>query len=659
MRVFISHSSKDKAAVERLALGLRERGIEPWLDKWEIGPGDDIAAGINAGLEAANAGLIVFSRHSLESRWVEAEISYLTFARIEEGKILVPVVVGTDSYVPPLLRPLARRAIEETDAIADALLGRKPKPPAQPVPGHGRTERVVISLRRENGAGFRVTVWIGREKHGEKLHALLPAPLLEARDWFLRGLRFGPYRSAAAANRAALEASLADLGRHLRGLCFPDGTGEAVAELVDGSPLGTSVEVLCEADDPVLLGLPFEALRLPDDRLLAVQDAVVMLRRPVELPAHQAHPLAGPLKILVAVAAPDEAYTSAAVLDQERELQNILDAVEPAQRHENVEVRILEVGHPEVIAAAVAADAYHVLHLSCHGMPGALEFEDEDGRAVSTTAADLIGPLRRAGRPLPLVLLSACHGGVHQGMTASFAEQLLRAGVPGVLAMQTTVSDFYATQLARLFYHHLASRELLLASRALAAARRELEDIRREAVQRGAPLAETQPEYATATLFVADREVPLADFALEKQPLRVTPVHEMAGPVPQLRIDDLIGRRRELRETLRALRDAGRRQVGVMLTGIGGIGKSAVAGRAMQRLAEDHWLVAAYAGLFNLAGIGLALSVALLGAPRKATRERERFSPGPTWTTAYISSLWRKPLPRSRWSWCSMTSSRT
>lgn len=28
MRVFISHSSKDKPAVERLALALRERGIE-------------------------------------------------------------------------------------------------------------------------------------------------------------------------------------------------------------------------------------------------------------------------------------------------------------------------------------------------------------------------------------------------------------------------------------------------------------------------------------------------------------------------------------------------------------------------------------------------------------------------------------------------------
>ena len=61
MRVFISHSSKDKPAVEALALALRERGIETWLDKWMIGPGDDIVDKINAGLEEVQAGLIVCS----------------------------------------------------------------------------------------------------------------------------------------------------------------------------------------------------------------------------------------------------------------------------------------------------------------------------------------------------------------------------------------------------------------------------------------------------------------------------------------------------------------------------------------------------------------------------------------------------------------------
>jgi hypothetical protein len=105
--VFVGHSSRGKPAVKALALALGARGIDPWLDKWGIGAGDDIVAGINAGLEVAGPAS-VFSCHSRESRWVEAEVSYLTYAGIQENKVLIPVVLGADAYVL-LLRPLARR----------------------------------------------------------------------------------------------------------------------------------------------------------------------------------------------------------------------------------------------------------------------------------------------------------------------------------------------------------------------------------------------------------------------------------------------------------------------------------------------------------------------------------------------------------------------
>ena len=255
-------------------------------------------------------------------------------------------------------------------------------------------------------------------------------------------------------------------------------------------------------------------------------------------------------------------------------------------------------------------------------MAGALELEDEDGRAVRTSPDDLLEPLRRSGRPLPLVLLNTCHGGVQDGQTASFAEALLRAGVPAVLAMQTSVSDSYATGLARSFYHQLANRAHPLVSRALAAARKELEHRRLAAIQRGASLAETQPEYATASLFVAGDERPLADFGLVQQRLQRRAVYDLAGPVPQLRIDDLIGRRRELRETLRELRDESRQYAGVVLTGLGGVGKSAVAGRTMQRLTEDGWLVATQAGRFNLTELALVLGTGLMQSEREPLRQR-------------------------------------
>ncbi|NTV99593.1 MAG: toll/interleukin-1 receptor domain-containing protein, partial [Chlorobiaceae bacterium] len=151
MKVFISHSSEDKPQVELLAHALRECGFEPWLDKWEIGPGDDIVASINAGLDAANAGIIVFSSHTGSSRWVDAEVNTLTYMRIMDGKLLIPVVVGDAAWVPPLLRPLARRGIDEIDAIIDALRYRQALPSPIRNPEQGRIEPVSISLRETLG----------------------------------------------------------------------------------------------------------------------------------------------------------------------------------------------------------------------------------------------------------------------------------------------------------------------------------------------------------------------------------------------------------------------------------------------------------------------------------------------------------------------------
>jgi hypothetical protein len=48
--VFLSHNSREKPVVERLAQKLKRAGIEPWLDKWHLTPGgrwqEELAAGL-------------------------------------------------------------------------------------------------------------------------------------------------------------------------------------------------------------------------------------------------------------------------------------------------------------------------------------------------------------------------------------------------------------------------------------------------------------------------------------------------------------------------------------------------------------------------------------------------------------------------------------
>jgi len=216
-------------------------------------------AKINAGLEEAPIGIIVFSEHSRESRWVEAEVSYLTYARIQDGKVLIPVVVGAGAWVPPLLRPLAWRDIEEVEAIADAVLGRKPGPPPIVAAERGRVERVLISLTADGATGqVRVQVRIGGQVHGSTEPGPLPPGLQSAHADFLRGFSAGHRRSPDEGQRASLESIVADLGRQLRSLCLAGDAGEAVANLLDGCPVGHLVEVCIEADGAELLELEDE-----------------------------------------------------------------------------------------------------------------------------------------------------------------------------------------------------------------------------------------------------------------------------------------------------------------------------------------------------------------------------------------------------------------
>lgn len=85
MKAFISHSSVDKPFVERLATDLRTReGIDAWLDKWEIMPGDRIPQKLEEGLASAGIFIFVLSPESVNSQWVSYEKDAWLTAQIDE-----------------------------------------------------------------------------------------------------------------------------------------------------------------------------------------------------------------------------------------------------------------------------------------------------------------------------------------------------------------------------------------------------------------------------------------------------------------------------------------------------------------------------------------------------------------------------------------------
>ena len=193
---------------------------------------------------------------------------------------------------------------------------------------------------------------------------------------------------------------------------------------------------------------------------------------------------------MVAVGAPD----GASGLDHEKECQGILDALPEEENQDRFSVRFLEVGHPKQIEEALRKNAYHILHISCHGsrpkqaLEGenkaevccetggvCLTLETEDGEPCYTSAAVLMKRLRDTGRAIPLVLLSACHTANAGEAQESLAGELIRGGAHAVIAMQGVVSDRYATELTSELYHILAAGEDFRPGRALARARRAVQ----------------------------------------------------------------------------------------------------------------------------------------------------------------------------------------
>ncbi|MBD3338626.1 MAG: TIR domain-containing protein, partial [Candidatus Lokiarchaeota archaeon] len=102
-KIFLSHSSKDKNFVEELANKLTNEGYSVWYDDWEIKIGDSIVKKINEGISESNFLIIVFSKNSVNSKWVQEELNAATFKNVESiGAFLLPILID-ECEIPSLL----------------------------------------------------------------------------------------------------------------------------------------------------------------------------------------------------------------------------------------------------------------------------------------------------------------------------------------------------------------------------------------------------------------------------------------------------------------------------------------------------------------------------------------------------------------------------
>ncbi|MEH0825903.1 tetratricopeptide repeat protein [Micromonospora sp. CPCC 205714] len=412
-------------------------------------------------------------------------------------------------------------------------------------------------------------------------------------------------RDDAGGGRTAGVVSLRRAGELLAESFLPVPVAQALARVIRLAPRH-HLPVRVGVQAPELWWLPWEALPDPvTGRPLVLHELVSVYRR-VEAAGSRSAAVPGPLRIVVAIASPESG--GGPLLDYERELGSVLDAVHGAHRSRAV-VRIVPFATTAAIRAVLDEDPTHVLHLSAHGAPGFLHLEDEQGRARSVDPETLIAEAIPEGRMPRVISLAACYtDAAGEGGAGSFAARLARRGAGAVIATQTSVTDVYATRLFTTVYAELAASTRPDVVAAVAQARRQ---VQRDLDAGSDPLAQAvagMDEWSVVSVLAAAPSVTVVDGSGSVEP-RAEIVPDLGGLLARP-VGQFVGRRHAQRTVPGLLNDG--TGTSVLLHGIGGIGKTTLAAEVVRRLLDvsTDWRLVTVTGPVTVDGLLTAVAEA-------------------------------------------------
>jgi len=101
--LFLSHSTRDKDFVWRLAEDLAFCEVDSWLDQWELRPGESLHDAIGGALSTSRFVAIVVGPNFTDSRWASDEMKQALARERRESTAIVIPVVATDAALPAFL----------------------------------------------------------------------------------------------------------------------------------------------------------------------------------------------------------------------------------------------------------------------------------------------------------------------------------------------------------------------------------------------------------------------------------------------------------------------------------------------------------------------------------------------------------------------------
>lgn len=101
--IFISHSSRDKAAALHLATTLNFCAIDVWLDDWELEVGQSLADGIAKAMDESRFIAILITENYNKTVWTKTEYKKaLAREQKEQRTVMLPLIVG-EAEIPDFL----------------------------------------------------------------------------------------------------------------------------------------------------------------------------------------------------------------------------------------------------------------------------------------------------------------------------------------------------------------------------------------------------------------------------------------------------------------------------------------------------------------------------------------------------------------------------
>jgi tetratricopeptide (TPR) repeat protein len=331
--------------------------------------------------------------------------------------------------------------------------------------------------------------------------------------------------------------------------------------------------------DTLIDYLPWELLHDGTSFLVGSSRPVVPIRfRPGE--SLRREPQARPLRLLFMACAPDDIRVP---LDFENEEAQIWQATagQPIELQVEESGNLLQLGD---LVESYSENHFDVVHLTGHAGrtldgPRFLT-EDQTGGRVEASAADLRRALSRTSPAL--VFLSGCRTGeaADVGAVPSLAQELLDGpGAPVVLGWGRPVPDDIATEATAVLYRGLAQGRSPTVAMAMTY---------RSLLERGTQHWHLLRIFARGGMpgpLVTRARVMLSDRAQTRRPERRQAIGDLSLPDPR----SFVGRRREVQRMLGLLGSAAESgRVGILIHGMGGIGKTTLVGRVLSRLADSY-----------------------------------------------------------------------